>query len=128
MVSYEIRLPMGILGFGPWKNYLLIVNPAEEPFRRLQVKDNPSLAFVVVEPFLVVPHYYPTSRNPTSTVGILTLIPLPASIRATGVGNDGPANVCQIIENRLIDCPSGRTRIKAITQVLFLHNGHHAAQ
>jgi len=59
IVTCEVRLPMGILGFEQMKNYLLIANPEEEPFRWLQVKDNTSLAFVVIDPFLVVPDYHP---------------------------------------------------------------------
>jgi flagellar assembly factor FliW len=55
----DVRLPMGILGFEQIKNYLLISNPLEEPFRWLRVKDNPALAFVVIEPFLVAPDYQP---------------------------------------------------------------------
>jgi flagellar assembly factor FliW len=55
----DIRLPMGLLGFEQIKDYQLIVNPAEEPFRWFQVKDNFALAFVVVEPFLVLPDYRP---------------------------------------------------------------------
>ena len=59
IVTCEVRMPMGILGFEQMKNYLLIANPEEAPFRWLQVKDNPSLAFVVIDPFLVVPDYHP---------------------------------------------------------------------
>lgn len=55
----DIRLPMGLLGFEQMKDYLLIINAAEEPFRWLQVKDNPSLAFVVIDPFLAMPDYSP---------------------------------------------------------------------
>lgn len=55
----EVKLPMGLLGFEQIKDYLLIVNPAEEPFRWLQVKDNATLAFVVVDPFLIAPEYQP---------------------------------------------------------------------
>jgi flagellar assembly factor FliW len=58
-VSCDIRIPAGLLGFEQIKQYLLISNPVEEPFRWLRVKDNPSLAFVVVEPFLAVPDYHP---------------------------------------------------------------------
>ena len=58
-VACDVRLPMGLLGFEQIKDYLLISNPEEEPFRWLRVKDNPSLAFVVVEPFLAVPDYQP---------------------------------------------------------------------
>lgn len=58
-VICEVQIPTGLLGFEPMKKYLLIANPAEEPFRWLQVKDNPSLAFVVVDPFLITPDYHP---------------------------------------------------------------------
>jgi flagellar assembly factor FliW len=58
-VCCDIRLPMGILGFEQMKDYLLISNPEEEPFRWLRVKDNPALAFVVIEPFLVSSDYSP---------------------------------------------------------------------
>jgi flagellar assembly factor FliW len=55
----EVRMPAGLLGFEQIKNFLLIANPAEAPFRWLQVKDNPSLAFVVIEPFFFMPDYSP---------------------------------------------------------------------
>jgi flagellar assembly factor FliW len=58
-IGCDVRLPAGLLGFEQIKEYLLISNPAEEPFRWLQVKDDPSLAFVVIEPFLVAPDYRP---------------------------------------------------------------------
>jgi len=55
----ELRLPAGLLGFEHIKNYLLITNPGEEPFRWLQVQGDASLAFVVIDPFLVAPEYHP---------------------------------------------------------------------
>lgn len=55
----ELRLPGGLLGFEPMKDYLLIANPDEQPFLWLQVKNDPTLAFVVVDPFLVAPDYQP---------------------------------------------------------------------
>ena len=55
---------MGILGFEQMKEYLLIANPEEQPFRWLQVKDNPSLAFVVLDPFFVAPDYRPDIPDP----------------------------------------------------------------
>jgi flagellar assembly factor FliW len=60
----DVRLPMGLLGFERIKEYLLVSNPAEEPFRWLRVKDNPSLAFVVVDPFIAVPDYQPDIPEP----------------------------------------------------------------
>jgi flagellar assembly factor FliW len=55
----EVRLPTGLLGFEHLKDYLLIANPGEEPFCWLQVKDKATLAFVVINPFLVAPDYRP---------------------------------------------------------------------
>jgi flagellar assembly factor FliW len=58
-MASEVRLPMGLLGFEKMKDYLLIANPAEEPFGRLQVKGDASISFVVLNPFLIVPDYHP---------------------------------------------------------------------
>ena len=76
-VICDVRLPMGILGFEQTKNYLLIANPAEEPFRWLQVKDNPALAFVVIEPFLVAPEYHPDIPSRTWNFSASTPPPMP---------------------------------------------------
>jgi flagellar assembly factor FliW len=59
VAASEVRLPMGLLGFEKMKEYLLIANPGEEPFGRLQVKGDTSIAFVVLNPFLIVPDYHP---------------------------------------------------------------------
>ena len=59
VAASNVRLPMGLLGFEKMKDYLLIANPAEEPFGWLQVKGDTSLAFVVLNPFLIVPDYHP---------------------------------------------------------------------
>jgi flagellar assembly factor FliW len=55
----EVRLPMGLLGFEQIKEYMLIADPEEEPFAWLQVKGDASLAFIVINPFLVAPDYSP---------------------------------------------------------------------
>ena len=34
-------------------------NPGEEPFAWLHVEDNSALAFVVIDPFVVLPDYHP---------------------------------------------------------------------
>jgi len=57
--AIQLRLPGGLLGFEQMKDYLLIANPEEEPFHWLQVKDDASLAFIVIDPFLVAPEYRP---------------------------------------------------------------------
>jgi flagellar assembly factor FliW len=54
-----LRLPMGLLGFEQIKEYVLLANPDEAPFLWLQVENNPALAFVVLDPFAVLPGYQP---------------------------------------------------------------------
>lgn len=54
-----VHLPLGLLGFERVKRYALLTNPGEAPFRWLQVPGDPSLAFLVVPPFEVLPDYEP---------------------------------------------------------------------
>lgn len=54
-----VQLPLGLLGFERIKDYELIENPDEWPFRWLQVVDIPSLAFLVLPPTEVIPGYTP---------------------------------------------------------------------
>jgi len=55
----RIRLPAGILGFEQIKDYMLLANPAEMPFAWLRPAEGASLAFVVINPFFVMPGYAP---------------------------------------------------------------------
>lgn len=55
----QVRLPAGILGFEQFKDYMLLANPAEVPFAWLRVAENAALAFVVINPFLILPEYAP---------------------------------------------------------------------
>ncbi|HEY1174267.1 MAG TPA: flagellar assembly protein FliW [Verrucomicrobiae bacterium] len=54
-----VQLPLGLLGFETIKEYVLLTEPGQEPFRWLQVLNDPSLAFLVVPPFDVLPDYAP---------------------------------------------------------------------
>jgi flagellar assembly factor FliW len=54
-----VCLPLGLLGFEQIKNYALLADPAEKPFAWLRVADDKSLAFVVIDPFVVLPDYKP---------------------------------------------------------------------
>jgi flagellar assembly factor FliW len=54
-----VCLPLGLLGFEKIKNYALLADPAEKPFAWLRVADDKSLAFVVIDPFVVLPDYKP---------------------------------------------------------------------
>lgn len=55
---------MGLLGFEQIKEFVLIADPEEEPFAWLQVKDDASLAFIVINPFLVASDYSPDLPAP----------------------------------------------------------------
>jgi flagellar assembly factor FliW len=54
-----VRMPNGMLGFEAIKDYVLLTNPEEQPFAWLQVRDDSALAFVVIDPFVVLPSYQP---------------------------------------------------------------------
>ena len=67
----QVRMPLGILGFEQIKDYLLLANPAEKPFAWFRVADNNALAFVVIDPFIVLPDYTP--NIPEADVDFLEL-------------------------------------------------------
>jgi flagellar assembly factor FliW len=60
----QVSLPMGILGFEHMQRCLLIADPEEEPFRRLQAQEDPTINFLVIEPFYVVRDYQPNLPEP----------------------------------------------------------------
>ncbi len=55
----RVTLPLGLLGFERTKNYALLADPAEQPFAWLKAEGESSLAFVVIDPFVVLPGYKP---------------------------------------------------------------------
>ena len=57
--SNLVRMPLGLLGFEQIKEFALLADPAEQPFAWLRVAENKSLAFVVIDPFVVFPDYKP---------------------------------------------------------------------
>jgi flagellar assembly factor FliW len=54
-----IVLTPGLLGFSKFQRYVLIEHQTESPFLWLQSLENPDLAFVVIDPGLIVPGYQP---------------------------------------------------------------------
>jgi flagellar assembly factor FliW len=54
-----ITFPLGLPGFPNFRRYALVNNHLKAPFYCLQSLDNPSLAFVVTEPAVLVPDYNP---------------------------------------------------------------------
>jgi flagellar assembly factor FliW len=54
-----IQMPSGILGFEHVKNYVLLGSREEAPFMWLQMAEDPSLSFLVIEPSYVTDTYQP---------------------------------------------------------------------
>ena len=54
-----ITLPMGLLGFEQVKHYNLLGSAEEAPFLWLQMVEDPSLAFLVISPAVVLDFYRP---------------------------------------------------------------------
>ena len=54
-----VHLPLGLLGFEHFKDYALLQNTQESPFRWLQVIAQPDLAFLVLPGLEVFPDYEP---------------------------------------------------------------------
>jgi flagellar assembly factor FliW len=52
-----LSFPCGLIGFGGSKRYALLPHREGSPFVWLQSVDEPALAFVLVDPFLVKPDY-----------------------------------------------------------------------
>jgi flagellar assembly factor FliW len=60
-VAHEsvIRIPLGLLGFERIKEFIAMVDPAEDPFLWLQVSNDPTLAFLVIPAQMLLPDYRP---------------------------------------------------------------------
>ncbi|MBI5388562.1 MAG: flagellar assembly protein FliW [Verrucomicrobia bacterium] len=57
------RLDLTLLGFERTRNYTLSARADEAPFCWLEVADQPGLAFLVIEPFVVEPDYKPNIND-----------------------------------------------------------------
>lgn len=52
-----LHIPAGLLGFPDIKHYLIVDADHEVPFKWLQARDEPRLAFVITDPFAFLPDY-----------------------------------------------------------------------
>ena len=66
-----MMFPDGVLGFPDSRRYILLEHDAEGgPFKWLQSIDDPELAFIVVDPFLVDPEYrFEIDRDTAQLIG-----------------------------------------------------------
>ena len=60
-------MPLGLLGLERIKEYVLLSDPAEEPFLWLQAKSDSTLAFIVVPPQPLFPEYLPDVTREDAT-------------------------------------------------------------
>lgn len=54
-----VTFPEGLFGFPEVGSFAIVPHSKDSPFRWLQSLDNPELAFLVMDPWLVVPDYTP---------------------------------------------------------------------
>lgn len=52
-----IHFPFGLLGFPRQKDYVILDHDKEIPLKWLQAIDEPDLAFVIIDPLLLMPDY-----------------------------------------------------------------------
>lgn len=57
--SKELHFPQGLPAFETFKEFFIVSNEKEAPFLWLQSKKQASLAFVTIDPFLVLADYLP---------------------------------------------------------------------
>ena len=60
-----IKMPFGLLGFEQLKEYVLLASPEEAPFLWLESPQDASISFLVISPFVALPHYQPDPRSQT---------------------------------------------------------------
>ena len=84
--SEILTFPEGLLGFHEFHRYILLKEPDQDPFLWMQSLEDPTLAFVVVNPFLffpgyeiqVKPHELATIQlDDVSKATVLTIITIP---------------------------------------------------
>jgi flagellar assembly factor FliW len=95
-----IHLPLGLLGFERIKKYLLLANPGEEPFRWLQVPDDPKLAFLVISPRDFMPGYKP-ELTPEDAEAVGLTSPMDAIVLNI-VTLRGPARATQNLKGPIV--------------------------
>ena len=99
-VSQErlLTIPEGLFGFEDYKNFAL-VDSDYEPFIWLQSTDEPNLAFLIVDPFLICSSYETDIdddslakigiKNPEDII-IMTIVTVPADGSAITANFQGP--------------------------------------
>jgi len=104
-----IIFPLGIPGFAELKRYVLL--DYKDPIKWLHAVDDPNLAFIVINPFIIFPDYSVDVKddeqlflgiNETKDIAILAILTvvnnrITANLRAPIIINTANSNAAQII-------------------------------
>ena len=94
-----IHFPKGLLGFEHRRQFIIIENDDHEPFAYLQSIEDPSLAFIIVNPRLFFPNYKvqvdrpeiaDLSVNDLSHVSTWVVVTVPDEIASMSANLQGP--------------------------------------
>ena len=91
------HFPMGLLGFGSSKSFVIIDLESQKPFKWLQSVDDPSTAFVLSDPLHVIPSYCAVVRRADlSPLGVFedSQLVLSVILTITDRPEDITANLC----------------------------------
>ncbi len=92
-----VNMPEGMVGFGDYKRYVLLEDKPDTPLKWLQSLDEPSLAFIVVNPLEFVDNY--DFDIPDEDADMLGLESPDHAVVLTTVTVD--ANGCEVTTNLL---------------------------
>jgi flagellar assembly factor FliW len=83
-----IMLTEGMLGFSGCTRYVLMADEIGEPFKWMQSTDIPSLAFVVIDPAVILPNYhFSVKREQIKPLDVETVDDLQVYVIVTMSGN-----------------------------------------
>jgi len=97
--SAIIQFPRGLLGFEDRCRFILIENPDHQPFAHLQAVDDPSLAFIVVNPKRFFSNYKVQVERPEiaelcvtdlTRIDTWVIVTVPEEIAAMSANLQGP--------------------------------------
>jgi flagellar assembly factor FliW len=94
-----ITIPEGLIGFSSFKRFVVYSRPNDLPFQWLQCVEDPTLAFVVVDPLVFCPDYQVEVKSEEISdlllcdireAGVLVLVVIPQDTQATRINLRAP--------------------------------------
>jgi|YelNatPaOPRAMG01_1025707.scaffolds.fasta_scaffold00115_55 flagellar assembly factor FliW len=94
-----VFFPRGLLGFENYRQWAVFYSEEHEPLRWLISMEDPDIAFVIVDPLLVVPDYRPAlcqrdledlQAESVEDLRVFSIVTLGKSIETTTINLSGP--------------------------------------